>query len=236
MGNALASRSAKERAPEVGAAVLAEAIDRRSRVSVQFDADLRRDGYTGMIVGATPQHLMLELDGLDANGRKTLESSPFSVSFEVSGTRYAFTARCLAEAAGNDSALVYVSRPPVLPRAERRRSPRRRLREPSRIAIRSLATSPPVDRPATLLNLSLNGLACRLGSDVVNSISINDTLHVSFDLDRPASRFDLTARVTNITEGGSSDQTILGLEFLPDNMSELSRRKLESLLFGTRRD
>lgn len=235
MANALASCSERVQhlPPDVCAEVFSEAVAHRSPVSVHCEAGSGRSAYTGLMVGETAEHLILELENLDEAGRESSASIPVNVSFGVGTARYAFTSRGMTQAAGFGSTAVRVAKPDTLVRTERRRSLRRCLREPARVGIRHVDASRADEIPGSLLNLSLHGLACRIPSGAVAAIAIDEILHVSFDLDQRMPGLDLTARVTNITEGSSSDQVILGFEFLPARMSDSSRRRLQQALSET---
>lgn len=227
------SESVRHLSPNVCAEVLSEAVARRSPVSMHCEAGASRGAYAGLMAGETAEHLILELENLDANGRESLASFPVDVSFLVGTARYAFTSRGTTEATGISSTAVRVAKPDTLVRTERRRSPRRCLREPARVGIRHGDVSRADEIRGSLLNLSLHGLACRIPSPAVAAFAIDEILHVSFDLGQQMPGLDLTARVTNITEGSSSDQVILGFEFLPAQMSDSSRRRLLQALAET---
>ena len=102
------------------------------------------------------------------------------------------------------------------PTSATRRSPRRGLHEPVRVFIGVGSANEPLAEAASLMNLSTDGLACRLSTSVA-AFSISDVVRVSFELDHTGARFEFSACVINVTQGATADKTILGLEFVAEN-------------------
>lgn len=213
--------------------VMIEAIDRRARVFVHAKTGSGLHSFTGSFVGETRTDVVLELDNLEPGISEQLHSATLRVSFEVGATRYNFQSRCSHEPSGARSTVIHVLKPQNVTRAERRRSPRRRLREPAVVALSKLKTNPPWDRRATLLNVSADGLACGIAEGDAAALQIDDRLRVSFELGRPPVTFLLTARVIKMTKGGSSGSIILGLAFTASDNPEFDRQKLEKALVNT---
>lgn len=111
-------------------------------------------------------------------------------------------------------------------RTERRRSPRRRLREPTEVALRTTEMGAGWHGQASLLNISPEGIACRLTPADGAKLTIGQPLRVTLDLGSPPVAFDLAARVINITVGGTGDRLIVGLEFIADNSVDVNRQRL----------
>ncbi len=119
-----------------------------------------------------------------------------------------------------------VLKPCNVVRAERRRSPRRRLREPTAVALRTTEMGAGWHGRALLLNISPEGLACGLTAADGAKLKIGQPLRITLDLGTPPAAFDLVARVVNITEGSTADRLILGLEFIADKSVEVNRQRL----------
>lgn len=234
MGSVLASRSQDRHDLAAGASadVLADLIKQRGRVHVRSEAAAGRAEWEGVIAGATDEHLLFELATSDASECAIQGSTPLRIVFEVGRACYTFSAPCVAVESGEESTVVRVKRPISVTKVERRRSPRRGLREPVRVRIRADSGRRPLDEWAALLNLSADGLACSVPSDAACMV-VDDVLHISFELDCPDARFDLPSRVINVTRGASVDKTILGLEFVSDDMFEMDRHRLVVALAAT---
>lgn len=234
MTSALASCSQERHILASGALddVLADLIKRRGRVQVRSEATAGEAAWDGVIAEATDEYLSLELVMSDANANSIQVSTPLRVVFQTGRTRYTFSTPCVAVSSEAESTLVRVKRPIGVTKVERRRSPRRGLREPVRLRIRSDRAGHALDEWASLLNLSADGLACRISSNAAVG-TIDDVLRVSFALDHPDARFDLRARVINVTQGASDDISILGLEFLSGGVRQVDRDRLVTALAAT---
>lgn len=234
MGSTLACRlqDRHDLAAGVSRNVLADLVKRRGRVHVGLDTAVGQSEWEGVTAGATDEYLSFELATSDANECAIQVSTPLRIVFETGRACYAFNAPCVAVESGAKSTLVRVKRPMGVAKVERRRSPRRGLREPVRVRIQAGGGRRAVDEWAALLNLSVDGLACSVPSDA-SCMAVDDVLRVSFELDRPDARFDLPARVINVTRGASADKTILGIEFVSDGMFETDRNRLVVALAAT---
>lgn len=111
-------------------------------------------------------------------------------------------------------------------RTERRRSPRRRLRAPTEVALRTTEMGASWHGRALLLNISPEGLACRLTAAEGAKLKIGQPVRLTLNVGTPLTAFDLAARVVNITEGCTADRLIFGLEFMADNNAVVNRQQL----------
>lgn len=234
MGSVLSSRLANERnmSTDDSIDILTELIAEGGRVHLRLDAAVGPPDCEGVLVRATEEHLTFELSTSDARRCWFQASVLLHVVFEIRRARWALTALCSSAEFGAESTVIQVARPHRIAKAERRRSPRRGLREPVRVLIWAGGATEPLAEPASLLNLSADGLACRLPSDAV-TFSIEDVVRVSFELDHPDTRFEFSACVINLTRGATIDKTILGLEFVWDEMSPADRDRLVAALAAT---
>jgi len=130
---------------------------------------------------------------------------------------------------------LHLSAPPVLQVAQRRRFRRVQLAESSRVWLRAPEESDKAtDDVGWLCNISPEGLACRVESDVANRLWIGDRVRVVFTLTpTDTQRFAFEAMICNKTPAGSEGKMILGLNFIIDpehaesvHLSETLRRRL----------
>lgn len=115
-------------------------------------------------------------------------------------------------------------------RADRRQSRRRRLRKPTEVSLHGTGRQGPWRRLGTLLNLSQDGMACRLHKGDTAGLVYGQTLRVVFCLEGVLPPFDLPGQVSNITEGGTADHVVVGIAFLADGQQEDLRDRLRRTL------
>jgi len=65
-----------------------------------------------------------------------------------------------------------------------------------------------------LLNVGIDGLACRIGVAEALSLLVDQHVDVAFRLGDVAADFELRARISNITLAGSTEHRVIGLEFV----------------------
>jgi hypothetical protein len=110
------------------------------------------------------------------------------------------------------STLLAISRPTTVSVLERRRFVRARLAPSSRVNIRWLVGNTEHCLSATLLNVSAEGLACRIQGDAACGIRSGSQIRATFELPGQEGAFDLDAVVMNNVPA-SEGCVILGLKF-----------------------
>lgn len=126
----------------------------------------------------------------------------------------AFDATVLQGARLGKREKVHVQRPKEILTFDRRRSARRMLQEPAEVVLRTIEPADGWECTAAMLNVSPEGLACRLPRSSASGLSIGRRVRAAFRLGRPPKDFSVAGRITNITIGGTPDSTILGIGFL----------------------
>ncbi len=106
---------------------------------------------------------------------------------------------------------------------ERRRVRRRRLHESTTVRFHAIDPALVDFSQARMLNLSEQGLACRMPQAQADRLRIGQTLGVVFRLNEMTEPFDIPARIVTITQGGTTDQRVVGMEFL--DLPELQAQK-----------
>lgn len=197
-----------------------------------LDTSAEHSGCDAVLVSAAPAHLTFELATSDARRCGVQTSALMCVVFKIREVRSTFTAPCLCVEFGAESTVIRIETPHAVAKAERRRSPRRGLHEPVRVLIWVGAAKEPLAEAASLMNLSTDGLACRLTASAA-AISIHDVVRVSFQLDHTDARFEFSACVINVTQGATVDKTILGLEFVAEEMLPAEKDRLVAALAAT---
>lgn len=210
--------------------VLRSAVNGHARATIR----VRGDGFTlecrGSLIAEEESYLIVKLRRHDRSIRSLLADSPTRVSFDVGAERYVFETPCPVQWDDNDSGLMRVPKPDELSSSDRRRSLRRRLHRPMCITLESGGAGGDWKSEGAMLNLSPDGIACRVPTDRAQCLRIGQTVRVGFDAaaeDRP---FDWPARVTNMTKGGTTDHTVVGLEFIREKTNSEDRRRLRRAL------
>lgn len=149
----------------------------------------------------------------------------------VGGTAFAFRTRLVGSPAAMGDCVLRIVKPRSIYLRERRRSPRRKLREGARVELHLVDEEPA--RPcceAVMLNLSSEGMACRMASREATVLSEGQTIRVRFQLPQGGAPFTLRARISNLTLGAGGDRTVVGLEFVADAAWKAGRGRFQALL------
>ncbi len=122
------------------------------------------------------------------------------------------------------STTAYLTCPEAIEVCERRRVPRRALRQPSLVQIRPSSQVSPY-QTGTMLNVSSAGLACLLSTDDASTLQPSTQVRVIFSLEDTNNEFQLAGRVVNRSEAGTLGQCIVGIEF-DDPADEPTKAKI----------
>ncbi len=211
--------------PGETARVLAKAL----QVCAEIELHVRSEGVDyespATLIGEDGSYLLLNRETQWRTGEGESAQRPFPnsdarcavhVVMEVGDTRYAFDTRFPDTAAQSDPRVIQVFKPDTLWLADRRRSPRRRLQRPTEVVLRATGAEVRWRCKAAMLNLSADGIACRIPAADAASLGVGQTLLAAFRVDDSSPDFILQARITNLTEGGTVDQMVIGLEFIAD--------------------
>ncbi len=210
--------------------VLAEALNTRAGVKLYVDGDGVQVDASGEIAGGDDAHLVIRLTHPDPVLRTCPPDRPLRVTMTVADAQYEFETRCVEQPTTSDARVIRILRPRTITSADRRRSLRRFLRGTTNVGLRAPDANEEWHCNAVMLNLSPDGIACRMSEQHAGPLHIDQTVRVTFHLGRPSRLFDLTGRVSNITRGATPGQLVVGLEFAVDRRSEESRAGLRRVL------
>jgi len=219
---------------ELGRDALREVLERAARTRCR--AHLRSpdaDGgpvASGAVAGLDGTCLRIDVERVfPAHGTFSVGMT-LQVSLEVGDDRYVFRTRCVTGLSAAAPGVLRLEEPATAQREERRRSPRRRLKEPTDIVLHENRVQARWRCRASLLNLSADGLACKVPCDEAEELGVGQTVCVMLRPAGETTAFDLEARVSNLTEAGTPDHWIVGLEFVHDTTPPGSRARLEEIL------
>ncbi len=199
---------------QTGAQVLARACAsgttiRLRRSDANVDVEL-----VGKLVSGDERTVTIRFN---PDARLKLTDVEYTADFTLASQRYVFKGRCTGGPGDPSSEVFMLIEPNTLASVERRRSRRRQLAPRGSI---NLATTDPVDPwrcAAAMLNVSLNGLACRVEKNHAARIRTGATLEIVFEVGSPPCTLDLRGRVVSVSDAGSPDCILVGIEFDEDN-------------------
>ncbi len=219
--------------PEASARVLADAIARRAAIWVTAVEGGGETAWSGAIVGADASSLTVQIYNLDSGPRLVLGATALQATMVVGSHRYTFETLCTSDVPLEPAGSIRLYRPTTVLLTDRRRSTRRHLREPCTMTL-ELAGPNGVDRcPAVMLNLSLDGVACRVSEADAAKLRVMQTLRPGFVLASDPDAFELDACVVSLTPSGTGNQVIAGLEFVDRDDTRATRQRLRAALEAT---
>ncbi len=145
--------------------------------------------------------------------------------------RYCFHSTITETPSWGDSRSIAITRPDSISVLDRRKSLRAKLAPSSKVALRWTHSGTARRQTVNLLNVSADGMACRLDASLATQFDQQETIDVTFDLPGHRRPFDLKARVTNTTPG-SEGWTILGLQFVATAKDSEAIEALRSAIMG----
>jgi hypothetical protein len=167
------------------------------------------------------------------------EVTPLTVGVEVRAVlllddrRYSFEARCLGPSQHAGEGLLLIECPKVITAIERRRSRRHEFRRPAEVTLEGIDGLQPGRSRGKLLNLSKNGMACRIPAEDAAHIAVGSTLRVMFLPGEDHHGIDVKGRVTNVTRGASAEHAIVGMEFIGLESPSFPREVFQKALADT---
>ncbi len=111
----------------------------------------------------------------------------------------------------------------------RRRFQRARLRTSTVVALRPMHGRAPACS-AALLNVSADGIACRVPTDRRQVVAKNAALRVCFRLAEEEETYELPAVVVYRAEGGTAGYDVIGLQFADHDEAASTRQRLADAL------
>jgi len=197
-------------------------------VSSQVGVRLRRRAgakasFLGVLVDQVHDVLILRTQE-GAPRADELSGAELSAVATICGAEYEFSTTCLPDQAA-EPGTIRLAMPNAMFLLERRRTARRTLRRGLNALltphVTASATSAESEGPVTavILNISQHGLACRLPAGQTRVLSVDDLLLARFSLGTSTQTFEFTGRIVSITEGGTPEQMVLGIEFIDGGTS-----------------
>jgi hypothetical protein len=216
------------------AALLSKCVQQLACVYVRPAGEKGGLAISGTVTGSEDSCLTLEFERLDRGNMDGLVGTVLDVTVEIDQVRYTFEAGCVDGSAAVESTTLRVRQPERMALADRRRSPRRRLQGRTQVSLTGAEADVDWHAQAVMLNLSTEGIACRLAEHDAERLRIGHTLCLAFCVGASATPLELNANVSNITEGGTPGQVVVGLAFIADEQLASHRSKLQQALRAAR--
>jgi hypothetical protein len=133
--------------------------------------------------------------------------------------------------AGQEPVRMYLSRPEIVHVAQRRRFRRFQPAKSGRVELRWLSEADTITSTlGWLLNVSGDGLACRVEATVADQLLIDDHVQVEFRLSSDdTDNYVLDAILCAKTPASAPERIILGVQFITDQAHEASARAADTL-------
>ena len=188
----------------------------------------------GNLVDVDGGTIRLRLERFDESVRTLCAGRPPTVAFEANATRYIFESTGAIQWIDTESGFILLPKPSSLTLADRRRSERRRLKQRATVSLQMGEESGAWTSQGAMLNLSPEGIACRIAREDASRMEVGSVVLVRYGLEEAGQSFEWSARVMNITEGGTAGRTVVGLEFIVDHEADRVRlcRVLEAQHFA----
>ncbi len=166
----------------------------------------------GYIISGDDEALLMEMTGRPALDIAFLVGTTCDVHMYADQT-YHFATSITATPQWGQSRAIALARPADIRVLERRRSHRAKLAPSSQVRLEWTHEGLARRYTAAMLNISPDGLACRIEAPVREAVDIGDVLLTRFQIPYGTRAFELEGRVRNITPTDEG-RTILGLQFV----------------------
>ncbi len=215
--------------------VIDQAIRHRSTVALEPRAWTDDGALSANIRGGDTRSLLVE--SADGTGPllETLIGVHVDAQLTLGQTLYLFDTHVVDVRQDGDKVLLLLARPPILQVSQRRRFQRMTLKSPCTVQLnpRGAGASEPVT--GQLLNLSADGMACRLSQAAAQSTRVGEHLRATFHPPEAERGFEFDVVLTNKSKAGTKEHVLLGLQFHlkeADSAAQAERERLCELLYG----
>lgn len=185
---------------------------------------------TGVAVANDRSKLTIKVRRIAPSVAAVLRDSAVRADIGLADAWYTFETRSMSPVPQVADGLLHITAPTAMSVIERRKSRRRRFHGPSEVTLRAIGGTEPWHGRARLLNLSADGIACKVREEDTPRTTTGRRFHVLFRLDGSRHEFNLIGRVVNVTRGGSLDHAVVGMQFVDEDQSASDIRTLREAL------
>jgi len=211
------------------ARILEQAARSHARVMLQPRTPGDAPELAGVIVTTAPESFCIQLDEGMPDVPRSASSVCCDGCLRLGSDQYLFDTNIMAVVdADTDTPLrLEVARPDTVQIMQRRRFRRTAVRGSSPVTVRNVEGDA---ASGTLLNASVDGIACRVATEAADRASIGDAVRVRFELAGVPQPFELAAVVRSKTPAATEFQTIVGLQFAYGHEDREQRHRLTAAL------
>ena len=204
----------------------------RQRAPILFSiaSACEHERLTGHVVSVDSESIYVRLDDATEVDRRALPTACCEVTLVLGGERFHFETAILGVIAEDERILVELIRPTQVNRLQRRRFDRCDLHDSVAVHLREPDGTSAWCCTGTLLNVSPDGLACRVDMADADRLLVNDWLAIRFELVSADAPFAFIAAVRAKTPAGDADKIILGLQFKIGAQARPMRDRLDRFL------
>lgn len=214
--------------PRTASRLIGEALAAHAMVRLEASNPRLRSGWIGTIVGGDEQHLQVQLKDAYTDDRTPHSDDALKAHVFLGLDRYCFDTRCIDREVRATQISLSIETPDRLYSVDRRRNARRTLHQAITVTLTS--ANPSGGRASgVLLNLSTDGLACKVAHGDLENFALGGGLTASFALSDFPAAVELRARLVSCTES-QPGFCVVGLEFLSDEASKRARFQLETMI------
>jgi hypothetical protein len=185
---------------------------------------------TGTAAACDGSQLTLEVGRIKPGVAAALPEALLQAEMGLGDARYAFETRCAGPMLQAVEGVLHVVQPTTMTAIERRRHRRRQFQKPTEVTLRATTGAERWNGRAALLNLSADGIACRVREEDIVHTPIGTILRLVFRLGHDFKEFDLTGRVINVTQAGSPHHAVIGMAFVDDSSLASAEEALRAAL------
>lgn len=210
-------------------AVIEQATELETTVRIFADTDLSAVLMEGTLTHVTDQYLWLLVTHKNTSSLAVNVLATLLAEFTLGKVTYQFDVLSMDESSERDDQLVQIPKPATVAVTERRRTRRRQFHDATDLTLKPIDCDSAAPIRVALLNVSTDGLACRVPESALESIPSDRPLAVSFALPASGHTFELTGHAVSRTEAGTPGHWVVGLEFEKGRHSEQRSRLRQAL-------
>jgi c-di-GMP-binding flagellar brake protein YcgR len=216
------------------ARVVERLVRARAPLTIEPRAPADTAGLTARVVAAAPESLILALDETPAAVTHRLASVCCDVTAELDRERYLFSTNIMAVIDSDCPTRLEIARPGFVYAIQRRRFWRTPVCESATVELSGRLGNDVFHARGSLLNASVDGIACRVPTAGADRTVIGGRVQASFTLAGCPEPFQMDAVVRTKSPAAAQDQVILGLQLVHRDGDDEQRGRLYQALNGSR--
>jgi len=193
--------------------VIEQAVRRRAEITLEPRSWPDHEALPVVVFGSGERFLHVETVAKHDLPLESLVGVHLDAQMTLGQTLYIFDSHLTDIDYDRTKPALLLNRPRTLKVVQRRRFQRKALRSTCRVHLDPDPGGNGGPVTGELLNLSPDGMACRLGEEAAGSMPVGQRLHVAFCPQDAESGFEFDAVLTNKSQAGSEGNFILGLAF-----------------------